>query len=201
MSRHIQINERVVYDGLLQSLNGKAGHFLRPAQTYLARPHGLVRFDYDGRERVVKMSNLVPEQEYNDMSRLKNFKTIVADAFTKLIEPVSTDSPKEVAVRKLGVAYELVRLAEDAKKRAKKALADVGIDVTKDFAPGTSEVVFDSERYVMTAVTNAGSERLSEDALRVELTKLGYGSSVIAQIVANSKAPTKPSTSLKIDAK
>jgi hypothetical protein len=159
----------------------------------------VVRFDDDFRERVTKSTNLVPAKDYT-MAR-QNFKTLISAAFAKLIAPLAADSPKENAVRKLGVAKELESLARKAADDAKKALAAVGIDVSRAFAPSTTEVVFDSEHYTLTAVTNAGSQRLDQTALSQAMVREGLSTAKAARIINSAMQPVKPSTSLKVEAK
>jgi hypothetical protein len=183
---------RVVYDGVLGTLAGKKGIITSMQRV----PRCVVRFDYDRRERVVDIRNLTPEGAY-PMSRITNFKTTVQTAIVALLKPLDADSAKEQAVRKLGVAAELVRLGEADKKRAKTELTKLGI-ITGEPQTG---VVFDSPRYVVTATTKAASTRLDQSALEAALTKEGLSGAMRQRILAASMVENKAPVSFSVETK
>jgi hypothetical protein len=191
--RYLMVGSRCVYGGGLASLVGKScvitnvNH--RPRSS---RDMVLARFDYDGRERVVDIRQLLPE-EY----AMKNIKTTVLAAVKILLAKQDADSEKEQAVRQLGVAAELVRLGEADKKKAKTELTKLGI-ITGQPQDG---VVFDSPRYVMTATTKAASSRITGDALSAALAAEGLSEAMKRRIVAASTVESKAATSFSVETK
>lgn len=133
------------------------------------------------------------------MSKLVNFKTIVADAVAKLFAPLTGDSPKEAAIRKLGIASELASKGESAKKKAKTELKALGL-VAEEYKPGT-EVLFDSDRYRLSAVTNEPASRIDQTLLVAEMQKQGLSFAKATKVVADSTVKNKPATSLKVEGK
>jgi len=136
----MQPGQRVVYEGGMVSLVGKAGVYVRDINGIAGM--GIVTFDHDRRQRGIALSSLRLE---NDI--MKNIKTTVLAATEKLLAILGADTPKEQAVRRLGVAAELVRIGEKEKKAAKDTLTRLGV-ITGGEQTG---IVFDSERYVVTA--------------------------------------------------
>lgn len=128
---------------------------------------------------------------------MKNFKTLVTDAVRNLLKPLDADSAKEQAVRRYGVAAELVRLGEADKKKAKKELIDLCV-ITGDAQSG---VVFDSSRYVLTASTKAASTRLDETALRGALEAERLSGAAIARILSASRVTSKAPVSYSVESK
>jgi hypothetical protein len=184
-----QLNERVRYTGPLSSLVGKEGHLLRLRDGQRAD----IRFDHDGlRERVVELSNLTRVE-----NTMKNFKTMVTEAVTKLLAVLSTDSAKEQAVRKLGVAQELCRVGDNAKKAAKTQLTQLGI-ITGGVQNG---VVFDSPNYVMTAKTNAASTRFDQAAVETAMIAAGVSAAKRRDIIAAGTVENKAATSFTVEVK
>lgn len=184
---------RIVYEGPLVFLVGKRGLVVR-----FQRQGTLVIFDYDMRARVVDVRHLTPEKRYNTMSKLVNFKTMVQSAITTLLKPLDADSAKEQAVRRLGVAAEIVRLGEADKKKAKTELTKLGI-ITGGEQNG---VVFDSTRYVVTATTKAPGTRLDADALtRALAAEPGLSDAARRRIIAASTVENKAATSFAVEAK
>lgn len=131
------------------------------------------------------------------MSKLVNFKTMVQTAITTLLKPLDADSAKEQAVRRLGVAAEIVRLGEADKKKAKTELTKLGI-ITGDEQNG---VVFDSARYVVTATTKAASSRLAQGLLASAMLAEGISMAKTRRIIATATITNKAATSFAVEAK
>jgi hypothetical protein len=131
------------------------------------------------------------------MSKLSNFKTTVQSAIAALLKPLDADSAKEQAVRRLGVASEIVRLGEADKKKAKTELTTLGI-ITGGEQNG---VVFDSGRYVMTATTKAASSRLDAAALDTALDAEKISAAAKRRIIAAATVTSKAATSFSVETK
>ena len=131
------------------------------------------------------------------MAKLKNIKTLVLDAASKLLAPLDADSAKEQAVRQLGVSSEMVRLGEASKKKAKATLTTLGI-ITGEPQTG---VIFDSERYVVTASTKAASTRLDQAKLEAALTNEGLSGAMRARILAAALVESKAAVSFDVQSK
>ena len=131
------------------------------------------------------------------MSRITNFKTLVQTAVANLLKPLDADSAKEQAVRRLGVAAEIVRLGEADKKKAKDELKKLGI-ITGAEQTG---VVFDSPRYVVTATTKAASTRVDESLIDGALRAEGISGMAILRIRKAIMVQTKAPVSFSVETK
>jgi len=185
----MQPGQRVVYEGGMVSLVGKAGVYVRDINGVAGM--GIVTFDHDRRQRGIALSSLRLE---NDI--MKNIKTTVLAAVKTLLKPLDADSAKEQAVRRLGVAAELVRLGEADKKKAKTELTTLGV-ITGGEQTG---VVFDSERYVVTATTKAASSRLDQTILVGRLAA-HLPVATINRIITESTVVNKAATSFAVETK
>jgi len=190
----LQVGDRVVYVGALSSLVGRAGRLAGYRVRGSDRCYVFFDRDDPARERVVDKSNIISEQEYHDM---KNFKTAVKTALDALLKPLDADSGKEQAVRRLGVASELVKRGESDKKAAKKELKDLGI-ISDTEEAGT---VFDSDRYIMTASVRAASSRLDAAALDKALEAERISSAARRRIVAAATVTNKAAVSYTVETK
>lgn len=201
--RYLMVGSDCVYEGGLASLVGKTCTITKLAAPRrplaydwgIAPPNKhlvLARFDYDARERVVDIRHLAPKG-----SAMKNIKTAVGTAVRALLAPLDADSAKEQAVRRLGVASELVRLGEADKKKAKTELTTLGI-ITGGEQTG---VVFDSPRYVVTATTKAASTGLDATALRAALEAEKLSGAAITRILAGATVTRKAATSFSVESK
>jgi hypothetical protein len=192
--RYMMRGSDCVYTGPSSTLSGKACTITKMQVKTRSSDRNLIlaRFDYDGRERVVDIRNLTPKGH-----AMKNFKTLVKAALDTLLKPLDADSAKEQAVRKLGVAAELVRTGEAEKKKAKTELTKLGI-ITGDVQNG---VVFDSDRYVVTATTKAASTRLEAGALTAALANEGLSQAMQRRIIAAATIENKAATSFTVESK
>lgn len=190
--RYLMVGSDCVYEGGLASLVGKTCTITKMAVPRQPRHIVLARFDHDRRERVVDIRNLAPKG-----SAMKNIKTAVGTAVRALLAPLDADSAKEQAVRRLGVASELVRLGEADKKKAKTELTTLGI-ITGGEQNG---VVFDSPRYVVTATTKAASTGLDATALRAALEAEKLSGAAITRILAGATVTRKAATSFSVESK
>lgn len=191
--RYLMVGSRCVYEGGLASLVGKNCVIVdvnRHRRTN--RNLVLAHFAYDHRDRVVDIRNLVPEGH-----AVKNIKTTVLAAVKTLLTKQDADSEKEQAVRRLGVAAELVRLGEADKKKAKTELTTLGI-ITGGVQDG---VVFDSPRYVMTATTKAASSRLDATELAAVLERELPSAAQRRRILAAATVTSKAATSFSVETK
>jgi len=193
--RYLMVGSDCVYEGSLSSLVGKTctiTRFARGGDRHMV----IAFFDHDRRERVVDIRRLTPKKEYT-MSKLANFKTLVQTAVANLLKPLDADSAKEQAVRRLGVAAEIVRLGEADKKKAKDALKKLGI-ITGAEQTG---VVFDSPRYVVTATTKAASTRVDESLIDGALRAEGISGMAILRIRKAIMVQTKAPVSFAVETK
>lgn len=129
------------------------------------------------------------------------FKTDAKSKFDELVASPRDASPKDAAVRKLGVASEFVRLGEAAKKAAKKTLTDLGVIQPGTYVPGETVTVFDSSSYTVTAKTNEPGSTLDETLLRVALAKEKLSGAAIARILAASRKEKAAATSFTVEEK
>lgn len=191
--RYLMLGSDCVYEGGLTSLVGKTCTITRMQVRGGDRHTIAALFHYDGRERIVDIRHLAPKG-----SHMKNIKATVLTAVQALLKPLDADSAKEQAVRRLGVASELVRLGESDKKKAKTELTTLGI-ITGEEQNG---VVFDSPRYVMTATTKAASSRLDAAALQAALeAEPGVSAAAARRIVAAATVTNKAATSFSVETK
>jgi len=196
--RYLMVGSDCVYEGGLASLVGKTCTITKltsPRRGSANKHLVLARFDYDARERVVDIRNLAPKG--SPMSKLANFKTLVSTAITALLKPLDADSAKEQAVRKLGVAAEIVRMGEAAKKKAKTELTTLGI-ITGDVQNG---VVFDSPRYVVTATTKAASSRIDAALIEDALVREGVSAAGRRRFISAVTVESKAATSFAVESK
>lgn len=128
-----------------------------------------------------------------------SIKSIVTDAVAVLLRPVKDDTPKEQAVRKLGIAYELAAKGDKGKKDAKKELLQLGV-IMDEYAPGTT-VAFDSERYRLTTKTSEPAERLDQALLRTALAAEGVSTAKINRAIAAATTTSKAATSFSVELK
>lgn len=200
-TRYLRVDMLCTYEGALASLVGQQCRITKisaplPKRLQNGAPKCLALFLHDRRERVVELRNLIPVGE-TPMSKLVNFKTMVQTAIANLLKPLDADSAKEQAVRRLGVASEIVRLGEADKKKAKAELTKLGI-ITGGEQNG---VVFDSARYVVTATTKAASSRLDAAALDAALDAEGLSGAMKRRIIAAATITNKAATSFAVEAK
>jgi len=132
---------------------------------------------------------------------MPNFKNTVKNAVASIGNAVPAMNPKDEAVRRLGVAAELESIGRKDKDKAKKELKGLGL--LKDaYLRGTSETLYESERFTLVAETNAESAMvLKEECLRAELTRRGFSKKVIADIISAAHGSNKPATKLVVTQK
>lgn len=180
-------NTRVRFIGELRSLKDRTGTVVRSVRILPTAEALLVRFDHDGQERVVYSNNL-------ELIKMPNFKSLIATTLSSF--DVAGLNPKDEAARRLGIAYELASAGEKAKKAAKKSLKGLGL--LADAYPTGSEVIYDSEKYQITADTKEPASVIKVECLQAELQRRGMSGAVIAQIVAASYGTNKPATTLVV---
>jgi hypothetical protein len=190
--RYLMVGSDCVYEGGMTSLVGKTCTITKMAIARQPRNMVLARFDYDARERVVDIRNLAPKG-----TTMKNIKTLVSAAVTALLKPQDRDSAKEQAVRRLGIAAELVRLGEADKKKAKTELTKLGI-ITGGEQTG---VVFDSPSYVVTATTKAASSRIDAALIDEALVREGVSAAGRRRFLAAVTVASKAATSFAVETK
>lgn len=190
------VNARVVYTGgSTPAYQGKTGVIINLITSRFSDPDGvIVRFDHDGRERVINLSNLSLQ------GKPMNFKVAVKTAIDTLVAVIVGESVKDTAVRKLGIGLELVSKGEALKKKAKEDLLTLGV-IQPSYPASSEETVFDSESYTMVAKTNAGSQRLDPSKLTSALIGEKLSNAAIQRVMSASMLDTKPATSFKIEAK
>lgn len=128
-----------------------------------------------------------------------SIKTIVTDAVAVLTRAVKGDSPKEAAIRKLGIANELASQGEAIKKKTKTELKQLGL-ILDEYTPGAL-VAFDSDRIRMTANTRQPSQRLDQDELRKALAAEGVSTAKINRAIAAATVDSKAATSFNVELK
>ena len=194
--RYLMQGSRGTYEGGLSSLVGKTCIItnMNPGRRFnVDRNLVVARFNYDGRERVVDIRHITPE----GAQTMQNIKTAVGTAVRALLKPLDADSAKEQAVRRLGVAAELVRLGEADKKKAKTELTTLGI-ITGDAQDG---VIFDSSRYVVTATTKAASSRVDAALIDAALIAEGVSAAGRRRFLAAVTVTSKAATSFAVESK
>lgn len=132
---------------------------------------------------------------------MSNYKTEVKTKFDDLVKSPADTSPKDAAVRKLGVASEFVRLGEAAKKKAKTELTDLGVIQPGTYVPGENVTIFDSASFVVTAKTNEPGSTLDETLLREALAKEKLSGAAIARILGASRKQKAAATSFAVESK
>lgn len=182
------LSDRVRYTGPLKSLSGATGNFIRMYGNSTSQ--AVVSFLNDHTpERVVMIHNLELENP-----TMKNFKALVSAALASF--DVDGLNPKDDAARRLGVAYELASAGEKAKKAAKKTLKGLGL--LADAYPTGTEVIYDSEKFKITADTKEPASVIKVECLQAELQRRGMSGAIIAQIIAASYGTNKPATTLVV---
>jgi hypothetical protein len=143
---------------------------------------------------------LVPSYKYSRMKGISmSIKTIVTDAVAALTRAVKGDSPKEAAIRRLGIANELASQGEAIKKKTKTELKQLGL-ILDEYVPGAL-VAFDSDRIRMTANTRQPSQRLDQDELRKALAAEGVSTAKINRAIAAATVDSKAATSFTVELK
>jgi hypothetical protein len=186
----VQTNDRVRYVGPLKTLQGQLAVVVD--SSVLADPTLVtVMFEGTNNKRVVSHNNLELEKK-----SVSNFKRNIAAILAGVIQAISTESAKDQAARRYGIAAQLASFGEAEKKKAKNALKGLGI--LADSYPVGSQMIYDSNTYTITADTSAPSSRLDGTALAAALTKEKLPLAQVRRIVAAATIPTKAATSLKV---
>lgn len=187
--------DRIVY-------NGQPAIFIRR----WSAANDLIRLDHAEQREIDTLLGvdsreiLVPCHKYSRMKGISmSIKTLVTDAVAALTRAVRGDSPKEAAVRKLGIANELASQGESIKKKTKTELKQLGL-ILDEYVPGVT-VAFDSDRMRMTATTKQPSQRLDQDELRKALAAEGVSTAKINRAIGAATVDSKAATSFSVELK
>lgn len=126
---------------------------------------------------------------------MANFKTLVKTAITALLTVNPKESGKDQAVRRFGVASEIVKLGEADKKKAKAELEALGL-TTKE-----AGIVFDSPLYLMTATVRAASSRLDAGKLDIAMAQEQLSLAMRRRIIAASTVENAAAVSYVVEQK
>jgi hypothetical protein len=186
--------DRVRYIGdNIKTLKGKVGEVttISPAsQTPI-----VVKFDHDGRRRVIDLSNV--ELEGKSMS-IKSFIASVAGPVVNFAAPNRLTNPKTLAVYRYGLAAELASKATSVKKDAEKNLVDLGLVAADKVYPVGSTELLDSDVVRLTAETSAPSSRIDATSLDLALRDENLSSAMIRRILAAATTETKAAVKLVV---
>ncbi len=162
------------------------------------------RLDHQSRGALVQLDNDKHGPRYFNFTSLRKVTTtmsIASRVATALNAFIATAKPTTVvaAVRELCAATAAASKADAAKKRAKKALVDLGITLA-EYRPGTITAYEDKE-FLVQAVTKEPASRLDQALLTAKLRDYGVSQ---ARITAAFKAATvenKAATSIVVTEK
>lgn len=104
-----------------------------------------------------------------------------------------------VAIRELAAATVLCSKGDAAKKRAKKALVDLGITL-EEYRPGTITAYEDTE-FLVQAVTKEPSSRLDQAILTGQLRSAGLSQAKITAAFKSATVENKAATSIVVTEK
>lgn len=182
--RSLRTGDVVVYDGPLSAYHGRVGTVTS------IHPDVWVSVCLDGerRSRSFKITSL--KLKGNSM----NFKVQIQTAVDDIL--ASYGSPKEDAVRRLGVGYELSKHGDKLKKEAKQDLINLGV-IADTYAPG-AVIVFDNETYLVNAKTKEPAVRLDRTELVHAMAKEGLSLAKINRILEAASVTNKPATTFEV---
>lgn len=144
-------------------------------------------------------SGVLPES-IELIPKVSPFLGTVVAAITDLFKPRGLNG-KDEAVRAYGIAKALISKAEAEKKKAKNLLVGFGIIDDTARAPG-KEVVYESNAYIVTADTKAGSSRIDPALLHKALdAEPALSSAGRRRILEAATVDIKPATSFRVDEK
>lgn len=146
----------------------------------------------DRTDRYFSLANLVKDDTMTSITtRLK----AALSSFITTAKPTNV----KAAARELLAATLMCSAGDAAKKRAKKALIDLGISL-EEFKPGTVQL-FDDAEFTIAAVTKEPSSRLDMAVLTVELRNAGLSVAKITAAVNAAMVENKPATSIVVTEK
>jgi len=128
------------------------------------------------------------------------FKIAIRAALVSFFERDTDLNPKDQAVKRLGVSAELESIGRKGKDKAKTELKGLGI-LQDSYEAGFDRVIYDSEKFSLSASASEPALTLKEDCLRAALQREKLSGSAVARIIEGAYGTNKAAVRLKVEAK